>query len=183
MTVLVLGFGAFGAVNDNPSARLARALDGTVVGSMRIVGEEMPVSYRRSLTFTRARVNAVRPDFVLGIGVAVDRADAKIEEQAVNRVMAGRPDVDGRVPARLGRGPRLLVCEAAPRLAAAMGLALSPDAGTYVCNAWLYRSIRAGWRCAFLHVPAEGMAAERVLAGLGRFAERMKGGESWPKAE
>lgn len=170
MTLLVLGFGAFGTFTDNPSARLSRAINGLRVGPALIVGLEMPVSYRRSATFTLARCDEHRPAFVLGIGVAANRSVALVEEQAVNRVMPGRPDVDGRVPHGLGDGPDVVASGDAWLLANALGVGLSPDAGRYVCNAWLYQSICSGIRAGFLHVPPDGFDVRQLSEGLGRFA-------------
>ena len=51
-------------------------------------------------------------------------------------------------------------------------LALSDDAGPYVCNAWLYGvlgGLAATGRpipAAFLHVTAEGMDPDRLAAAL-----------------
>lgn len=171
MTLLVLGFGSFGTITTNPSARLARGLHGVRAGPATIIGLDMPVSYRRSATFTHARANEHRPAFVLGIGVAANRSVALIEEQAVNRVMPGRPDIDGRVPHGLGDGPDVVQSADAWVLAQALGVELSPDAGRYVCNAWLYQTIRSGQRAGFLHVPPDGFDILRLGEGLGRFAE------------
>lgn len=170
MTLLVLGFGPFGAIVDNPSARLARALDGRSAGPATLAGFEMPVSYQRCVQFTRARVVDLAPAFVLGIGVAANRTVAKVEEQAVNRVMPGRPDVDGRVPFGLGEGPDVVTSADAWLLANALGVEISPDAGRYVCNAWLYQAIRGRIRAGFLHVPPQGYDVDGLVEGLARFS-------------
>jgi pyrrolidone-carboxylate peptidase len=53
------------------------------------------------------------------------------------------------------------------RLARALGAVLSDDAGRYVCNAWLHRVASAlDVPVGFVHVPAEGIAAERLLDGI-----------------
>lgn len=180
VTILVLGFGAFGTFTHNPSAALALGLNGLRSGNATIVGLEMPVSYRRSAALTAARANEYNPAFILGIGVAANRKVALIEEQAVNRVMPGRADVDGRVPHGLGDGPDVVQSADAWVLAQALGIGLSPDAGRYVCNAWLYQSIRSGQRTGFLHVPPDGFDILRLSAGLGRFAEVLaRGTAGW----
>ena len=69
-TVLITGFGPFPGVADNPSARLARALDGRVVGGVRFVGEVLPVSYRRAPAQTLRLAAAHKADAILGTGVA-----------------------------------------------------------------------------------------------------------------
>ena len=44
--VLVTGFGAFLDVDDNPSGRVARAVDGAEIEGLRIVGVTLPVRYQ-----------------------------------------------------------------------------------------------------------------------------------------
>lgn len=170
MNILVLGFGTFGDVPDNPSASLARAVHGRAAGPATLHGFEMPVSYRRSHALTLERVQALRPALVLGIGVAVNRPRAMVEGVAVNRVAAGRPDVDGHAPRWLGDGPDTMASADAWLLSIALGVDISPDAGRYVCNAWLYQSLRSRLRAGFLHVPATGFDSESLVDGLGRMA-------------
>ena len=173
MTALVLGFGAFGDVVDNPSSRLALALDGRIVGARRNIlrGFEMPVSYERCLNVTLALAAEHRPAFVLGFGVAVVRGAALVETTARNRANLHLADVDGSFISEHGSGPLEIGCPHAPSLATALGLACSPDAGEYVCNSWMYRVLRAGLPAAFVHLPSEGLDADRVAEGFGRFLD------------
>lgn len=174
-TVLVLGFGPFLDVADNPAARLARAVDGREAGRLLVVGRELPVSYARSLEQTRSLVAEHHPVAVLCVGVARGRAAAAVECLAKNTAQG--IDIDGRCPTTLiAGGPASLpASSAAHALATALEVAESSDAGQYVCNAWLYRvqweSQRAAWGrpplpVAFLHIPDQGFAPNRLLAGL-----------------
>ena len=43
--ILLTGFGAFGSVRQNPSQKLALALDGCFLQRLRMVGREIPVRY------------------------------------------------------------------------------------------------------------------------------------------
>ena len=170
MTALVLGFGPFGAVTDNPSSRLALALDGRAVGAGHaLVGRIMPVSYQRSFEVTMVAVAAVRPAFVLGVGVAMTRSASLVERFARNYAHGSVPDVDGEMRRDHGTGTLLAECAAAAELAAALGFGVSEDAGEYVCNAWLFQALRARLPCAFLHVPEAGADPDQVASGLGRF--------------
>lgn len=172
MTALVLGFGPFGEVTENPSSRLAGALDGRIVGSggTRVVGQEMPVSYIRCLDFTLALVAEHRPDFVLGIGVAVARTRATVETTA-RRHFLGRTDVDGEQAQSLPDGPNQLECPDAAPLALALGLDCSADAGDYVCNHWFYGALLAGLPAAFLHIPQGEMDADSTAERIGAFLD------------
>lgn len=168
MVVLVLGFGPFGVVVDNPARRLALASTG-VVGACRVVGREMPVSYDRCEAVTLDAVRELAPAFVLGVGVARTRAVAELESVGRNAATTTEPDVDGVALADHGHGPLELPVQHAEALARALGVPLSTDAGGYVCNSWLYRSLRAGLPAAFLHVPLEGFAPDRLRNALAAF--------------
>lgn len=165
--VLVTGFGPFGAVVDNPAARLARGVDGRRTGGETVVGRVIPVSYARGPDATIAAARMFRPRFVVGIGVATARSGIEVERRAVAIGDGRTPDVDGVVQVRLD-GPDVVAATLdAERLAAALGADLSDDAGHYVCNAWLYRVARAlDVPVGFVHVPSAGLDAERLLAAL-----------------
>jgi pyroglutamyl-peptidase len=169
--LLIVGFGPFGAIADNPSARLARALDGQMAGRRRCVGREIPVRYAEGIEETLALAALHRPAAILGVGVAANRPLAWVESVGVRLGDAHIPDQGGAAVADLEPGGPDRVEATAPveRLAAAMGIGVSADAGRYVCNAWLYRVVRrigAEVPVTFLHIPLAGIAPERVLAGL-----------------
>lgn len=173
-TILVAGFGPFLEVTDNPAARLAAGVDGSVLrgddGPIRVVGRTMPVSYAEAplrCARWREELDAVA---VLGVGVARGRAEAQVERRGLRRVDPIHADVDGVCLADLDPDGPDAVAASGPveALAAALGISLSDDAGAYVCNAWLYRTVRLlpGVPVAFLHVPPDGMAPERLIRAL-----------------
>lgn len=176
MVVLVLGFGPFGSVVDNPARRLALAVDGADLGGVRIVGREMPVSYARSEALTLAAARETGARLVLGVGVATKRTAAELEAVARNVRLVADADVDGVSLSDHGPGPEALGSPLAAPLAACLGVALSEDAGGYVCNGWLYRALRAGLPAAFLHVPPDGFPPERLVAGLGQALRALPAG-------
>lgn len=167
--VLVMGFGPFLHVHDNPAERLARALDGRVVGDVRLVGRVMPVSYRRAADVSLAAIEEVRPIAVLGIGVATGRLAALVERWGVPGSTPEHPDVDGQ---RIDtEGPVRVATHAPEALAEALGIGVSDDAGRYVCNAWIHAVVpRAGRRAGFLHVPEAGFDPDRLAQGLAAWA-------------
>lgn len=165
MKGLVLGFGAFRDVVDNPSARVARALDGCSKGDLTLIGAEMPVSYTRSLERTEELVALHRPAFILGIGVAVHRKQPEFERYGTGRC-GNEPDVDG--VCREACDESLASGLPIERLAESLGCGISEDAGTYVCNGWLHQAIArfAPVPVGFLHVPPEGVDPRALFAAL-----------------
>ncbi len=166
MSVLVTGFGSFPGVASNPTEALARAVDGARVHGVPVVGRVLPVSFRRGPDEAIAWARAVDARLVVGLGVAVSRAEVCVERVGV-RVLEGRPDADGETACLLDGPERVVATLDTARLAAALGATLSDDAGRYVCNAWLYRVTAAlPVPVGFVHVPPAGLAPARLLAGL-----------------
>lgn len=162
---LVTGFGPFLDVADNPSERLARALDGREHAGLRIVGRVLPVSYERAPRLLAAAIEELRPRCVVALGAG--GGELRIEVAARNRVGALEPDDDGRsgvgealdavgppsrrVEAGLELRLRSWVAGPAGRGPAAR---LSEDAGGYVCNALYYALLGHGLqRAVFVHLP------------------------------
>ncbi|MBL8719311.1 MAG: hypothetical protein JNL79_25215 [Myxococcales bacterium] len=158
--VLVTGFGPFGRVVDNPSARLATS----AVGVDSIV---LPTSFARAPAMLRAATEGKGYDVVLLLGVAEGQPEFGVERCGRNVVSARIPDVDGAMPVGV-------VVEGAPEvIAVTLDVArvhgalrapsrLSDSAGTYVCNALLFHALHAAVapRVGFLHVPPD----EQTLA-------------------
>lgn len=167
---LVLGFGPFRDVHDNPSRRLALALDGSRVGGRRVIGREMPVRYGVSVDLTEALVATHQPVAVLGVGVAVSRTRPELERFGRRQAELGQADVSGLERPPSGAGPALRPARGALEpFAAGLGAALSDDAGQYVCNAWLHDCLGRldpEQRVLFLHLPPQGVPPERVLSAL-----------------
>lgn len=169
LTVLVLGFGPFAGVNENPSARLALEVDGALIPGARVIGEVMRVSWSDAPALTRRRAAELGADLVLGIGVARGRALPLMERYGRRIVSPELPDVDGERRAVLDEeGPDELVSDLAAPWAEALGFGESDDAGRYVCNAWLWHALQDDLPAAFLHVPMEGVPAEQLLNGIAR---------------
>lgn len=166
MTVLVTGFGAFPGVPVNPTASLAQAVDGRVVGGRVVRGLVLPVSYARGPALTVSTARELGAQLVVGLGVAVGRLRPDVERIG-RRCLGGSPDVDGRSDAGLLGPDEVRATLDVQCLADALDAGLSDDAGTYVCNAWLYQvTAQLDVPVGFVHVPADGMAPERLLRGL-----------------
>lgn len=168
-SVLLTGFGPFLDVADNPSGALVRALDGRRAAGFTLVGRTLPVSYRRGPQRALELAASVRPALVLGFGV--HRGGALQVERTGRRAVGATADVDGACPPDLGEGPDTLTATLdTASLAASLQADLSDNAGSYVCNAWLYTVLRDGaLPAAFVHIPPRPADAAAVLRGLTRF--------------
>ncbi|MCK6524086.1 pyrrolidone-carboxylate peptidase [Myxococcota bacterium] len=169
--ILVTGFGPFLDVEDNPSGRLARRIDGARVAGHSVYGERLPVSYDEAPAMTLALAERLRPILVVGLGVARGRMKVMVERVGRRPDPGAIPDVGGRRPtARKGAPAEVRASLDVEALSDALGAAVSDDAGAYVCNAWLYTVARAlpAVPVGFIHVPDEGMSEERLLTGLAR---------------
>ncbi len=159
--VLVTGFGPFLGVTDNPSARLALALDDPH-GDPRIIGRVIPVSYASGPRTSVEWALDEGADLVLGIGVAMQRTAPFVERVGRRVLDPAILDADGQarsVVAPQGEAERASTLDV-ERLASLLGCGVSDDAGAYVCNAWLYEVVgHLGDRCpvGFLHLPPQGM--------------------------
>ena len=164
--VVVCGFGAFQEVVDNPSARLARAIDGSLVDGTPVIGCEMPVSYTRGVERAVAMTRMHQARLLLGIGVARTRTEVCVE--AVGWPTCGpHADVDG--VSTISFDPAIPVTASidVESMAQAMNATVSTDAGHYVCNGWLHRTVsQLSVPVGFIHIPPAGMAPERFLLGI-----------------
>jgi pyroglutamyl-peptidase len=190
--VLLTGFEPFAGERVNPSAELARALDGEVVNGHRIVTAILPVAFAATLPTLEALLETHRPTLVLATGQAGGRSEISIERVAANLIDARIADADGAQPideSVIADAPAAyfstLPVKAMLARLRALGIpaALSQTAGSYVCNqvfyalahlvATRYRDTRAG----FIHVPwlpeqvarhhgQPSMALETMVAGV-----------------
>ncbi len=168
-TVLLVGFGPFDAVIDNPAAALAEALDGCVFGGVQVIGREMPVSHRRSIQLCEMAIAEHSPEAIVGLGVAVQRTDVTVENWGARPEVGGREDLDGYTAPELPPNcpPRLEATIDSEALARKIAGTVGDDAGAYVCNSWLYQAIlRFKLPVGFIHIPPHGMDAARLLRAL-----------------
>ncbi len=165
---LVTGFEPYGGHADNPSASIARALDGTTIAGLTVVGRVLPVSLA-GLTRRIDRLLAeTEPALVIATGLAPGEPVIRLERIGVNLADFEAPDNRGR-RARDRRlvlgGPDALFATLPLRaierrlLARGIPVRLSETAGLYLCNATLYgllvalRGRRPSVPCGFVHLP------------------------------
>lgn len=194
--VLVTGFESFAASTVNPSAMLVHQLDESSIAQARVIGIELPVSYRAAPKALREAVNTVQPSIVLSLGLASGRSMLALERVAINVLDYPIPDNEGAQPIE---GP--IVADGAAAYFATLPIKaivaawaeesipgyISNTAGTYLCNQILYESLHLaaarGHRAGFIHLPylpeqaarvgnnAPSMALNLMLQGVRRAIE------------
>ncbi len=132
-----------------------------------MVTKVLPTEYRRSWTMLRRAVLRHRPDIILHFGLAPKAETIALER--FGRLACGvKVDAAGYTP-RSGAasrfGPDRLAASiplepvAAALREAGFDVALSEDAGGYLCNATFYRSLQRlarGRHVGFVHLPGRG---------------------------
>jgi pyroglutamyl-peptidase len=163
--VLLTGFEPYGGRGLNPSAEVARRLDGEAVGGAVVTGRELPVTYA-SLAGEVARLVAeLRPLAVIGTGLWPGTATLRLERFAVNLAdfeiadnagafvsdaslaEAGGHALPSRLPLR--EIEQALLDEGIP-------VTMSNSAGTFLCNAAMYHFLAAADESVpsgFVHLP------------------------------
>jgi pyroglutamyl-peptidase len=166
--VLVTGFEPFDGDSINPSAEIARALDGRVIVGRRVVGAVLPCVFGASTQELGRLLRQHRPAAVIATGLAGGRAEITPERVAINVDDARIPDNAGGQPidAPVVRGGPAAYWSRLPikTIVATLrerGLpaAVSQTAGTFVCNHVFYALMHALRRqlrvkAGFIHVPA-----------------------------
>ncbi len=180
--VLVTGFGAFLQHQDNPAARVARALDGQEHERWRFHAlAPLPVEYGRAAELALAAAASVGARAVVALGLAAEARALRVETRARREASSTAPDMAGVQRAgqpAISGGPSALT--AGPDVGAlverlrAVGLPAerSEDAGGYVCNDLLYRLLHAAARgdgpraVCFIHLPPRADQWPRLAQGL-----------------
>ena len=182
--LLICGFGPFPAAPDNPA--------GDAVTKLRSEGwapKGSSAAYTLlSTVWTEASEQALaaaidsRCDGVLLVGVAVGAGAFRVETLARNHADPAKLDAKGEAWAQAvidPQGPDAIEAtaptEAMRDAVAAAGLpvALSSDAGDYLCNFTFYRTLGAKRPCGFLHVPSlsDAIGLDDILRGVSAAAE------------
>lgn len=167
---LVTGFGPFLDVSDNPSGRIARAVNGARVDGLALHGLELPVRFLDGPARAVAAARELGATAVIGLGVDRRTATIDVETRAYN--LGAGLDTEGfTAPVLEPGGPQLVYSNVdAVAFATALGGRVDDDAGRYVCNAWLYLVARALTPAAgvvFVHLPIAGLDPARLIGAIG----------------
>ena len=161
---LLTGFDAYGGRGLNPSAEVARRLEGTEILSTRIAGRILPVSFRLLRQRVAEILQELDPVLVVSLGLWPGEGTIRLERTAVNLADSEIPDNEGaslRDTALEAGAPyafpsRLPLREIEQALLdSRIPVRLSESAGTFLCNATMYSFLQArpDVPCGFVHVP------------------------------
>jgi pyroglutamyl-peptidase len=162
---LVTGFEPFAGHGLNPTAELAKKIDGQTIAGVDVAGRILPVDIEK-IDGAIAKVLAeVDPVAVVNLGLVAGEPVVRLERVALNLAAFEIPDNAGRlvedVPLDKAGETALWSRLDLPRIRRAMldhgiPVRLSSTAGTYLCNAAMYRFLRrvpAAIPCGFIHIP------------------------------
>lgn len=188
-TILLTGFGPFPGVPENASQRFVPKLAHLAArrfSAHRVVARILPTEWERAPQRLQTLYERERPKLVLHFGVSASASSYVIEMRARN-TRKSLEDASGALPRDevvLRGGPdtlaaRLPAHDITTRLAAlSVPAVVSEDAGTYICNTLLYRSllfaeeIEQPDAVGFLHIPqtiAPALLKAQAIPGEMRF--------------
>jgi pyroglutamyl-peptidase len=166
--VVVTGFEPYGGRSVNPAYEIMRVVEGKTIEGVSVVGRALPVSYKTIASEALAIMDELKPLAVLSLGLAPGESIIRLERIGVNIVDFEIPDNEGALIKDMpisgnGAGARfsslpLRRIEMA-LLQAGIPARVTSSAGTYLCNACLYRMLEAAEErspttvCGFFHVP------------------------------
>jgi pyroglutamyl-peptidase len=166
--ILLTGFEPFGTYAENPSADVAKVLDGRTVGAGLVRSAVLPVDHARAAVRVAELVDELAPDAIVHLGLAGARARIALERVAVNVMdfeiadnagyrAAGEPCVAGGPAAYFSTLPLGPILEALT--ADGVPAYVSASAGTYLCNQTFYTTRHlleargARTPAGFIHLP------------------------------
>ena len=167
-TILLTGFEGYSGRSINPSADIARALDGERIAGCRVHGFVMPVRFEGLADRLDELIDALDPQLVLCLGLSPGEPTLRLERIGVNLADFEIADNAGR---QLRDTPLAVDGPAAYRstlplqaildrlLEAGVPARLSSSAGLFLCNAALYLGLRGCAArnpppsCGFIHLP------------------------------
>ena len=166
--ILVTGFEPYAGYAANPSAEVAKALDGRVVGPAVVRSAVLPVHHAETCPTVIRLVEESDPLAIVHLGLASGRARIALERVAVNVMDFEMPDNAGHLaqgqPCVAGGPAACLATLPLDTILAALRAEgvpayVSNTAGTYLCNLTMYGTLH--WlaarhhqaRAGFVHLP------------------------------
>jgi len=168
LPILVTGFTPFGGESINPSWQVAKRFHGRELLGAPIHAIELPTVFGSAESMLTTALRKLKPAIVVMLGEAGNRSRISIERIAINLADARIPDNNGQQPKDQPlqkNGPAayfstLPVTELHDALMAAeIPAEYSLTAGSFVCNAVMYRALhvlsarKEPSRAGFIHLP------------------------------
>jgi pyroglutamyl-peptidase len=178
---LVTGFEPYGGRGLNPAAEVARAIDGAIANGVRVKGVCLPVSLAGAPDALVEHMEEWEPDITLCLGLWPGEPMIRLERIALNCADFEIPDEAGHLASNEtleAGGPdgihaRLPLHDALEALwRQGIPARLSGTAGTYLCNATMYRLLRYAQMhrpkmlAGFVHLPYLPSQVSNLLAEL-----------------
>ena len=169
--ILLTGFEPFGKYNENPTVDLIDEFDGMGYKGHAIVGGILPVEFGNAAFRLYTMIQEMDPVLVLSLGLAASRKDLNVEIRGVNIMTAKNADGAGFTPQgqkidedgpeyQLIERTGFRVSDVVSRMQAdGIRAIISSDAGMYVCNDLIYRTVaalmksNAPTKFGFVHMP------------------------------
>jgi len=157
--ILVTGFEPFGEWNENPSAMVAMALNGSFIGNAEIVSIVLPVDFNQSFEKIKDAIEKYKPFMIISLGLNGKARAIHIEKIALNiECNNGRCSFikNGRL-IQISPLPAFKICNELR----SHGYKAKPSffAGTYACNFIFYSTLNyideneLDIKDGFIHVP------------------------------
>jgi len=165
--LLITGFEPFDGFSINPSAELAKQLDGRIINRYQISGYVLPLNYTTAFNIMKSHIEKINPSVILCCG-QVNRSSISLERIALNAIGTIRPDnydnypstdiINNEAPAAYFSNIDLLPLV---KILSEEGIPakVSYHAGTYGCN-WIFfkvmhyiQSSNSDTRATFIHIP------------------------------
>jgi pyroglutamyl-peptidase len=165
---LVTGFAGYGGRGRNPAGEAATALDGRSIGGLAVAGRVLPVAYGSLAADLQRLMDELRPRLVISLGLWPGEPMIRLERVGINVADFEIPDNEGAFLTDMpvsGNGPAALAATLPLRgieaalLDAGIPARISSTAGTFLCNATLYSTLRHADRLSprplagFVHLP------------------------------
>ncbi len=179
---LITGFEPYGGRSLNPSAEVARRLDGERFGATPVLARILPVAFEGMSERIGSLVRELNPALILSLGLAPGESTIRLERVGLNLADYQIPDNAGAFlrDAPVVPDERAALFATLPLrriearlLESGIPATLSTTAGTFLCNATLYgflrvlRELDADTPCGFVHLP---QLPEQAAAHLQQWA-------------
>lgn len=162
------GFAGYGGRGRNPAGEAAQALDGRVIGGLKVAGRVLPVAYGSLQAGLQQLMDDLKPRLVISLGLWPGEAMIRLERVGINIADFEIADNEGAFLTDMpvaGNGAAAAMATLPLRrveaalLGAGIPARLSSTAGTFLCNCTLYTILTHAERmqpaplAGFMHLP------------------------------